>query len=361
MPDPNVPSPEQIREFPDRGTLWLLEDPVMLRDLLRLVEPGLADHLDFPRAIRVNRSLVPADLQKQETDLIFRVPFREPAPAGPEVWMYVLLEHQSKPDPLMPLRLLESMVELWRIQTREWDDRGLPGPQRRLWPVVPLVFYTGRRRWRLPLRLADLMAAPAELGRFIPGWETLFLNLHRTSPAILTQFATAVGYALRVLQAEQAPREHLEQVLGEALAGLEGLTEEQRGQWVRVAWYLVLLVFHCREQSEYTELERLIEERARASKFRLKVEVAQMGKTMAQVVEERAEERGEKRGEARGEARGLRRALETVLESRFGPLSPEIKAALAAADLDTLDGWLRRAAQAESLADLGVLPVEPAP
>ena len=107
MPEPHVPSPEVIREFNDRGTLWLLEDPANLRDLLRIVEPEVAERLDFTRAERVNRSFIPADLQKRESDLIFRVPFLTPKEAAREVWVYILLEHQSRPDPLMLLRVLE--------------------------------------------------------------------------------------------------------------------------------------------------------------------------------------------------------------------------------------------------------------
>src|ERR1700689_3320231 len=75
--NPNVPSPEQIREFPDRGTLWLLEDPVHLRDLVQILDPELAAHLDVEHAQRVNRSFIPADLHKKESDLIFRVPWRD--------------------------------------------------------------------------------------------------------------------------------------------------------------------------------------------------------------------------------------------------------------------------------------------
>ena len=39
---PHVPNEEVIREFNDRGTLWLLEDPLQLRDLLQILEPELA-------------------------------------------------------------------------------------------------------------------------------------------------------------------------------------------------------------------------------------------------------------------------------------------------------------------------------
>src|SRR5205823_5047806 len=121
-----------------------------------------------------------------------------------------------------------------------WQDACLSAAQRRLRPVIPLVLYTGRETWPTSLRLADLMEAPPALERFVPGWETLFLNLHGTSPETLTRMATAVGYALRVLQAEHAPKAELQQVLADALVGMEGLSEEQAGQWLRAAWYLIL-------------------------------------------------------------------------------------------------------------------------
>ena len=72
----NTPGADVIREFNDRGTLWLLEDPEHLRSLIQILEPELADRLDTDHAERVNRSLIPADLQKKESDLIFRIPFR---------------------------------------------------------------------------------------------------------------------------------------------------------------------------------------------------------------------------------------------------------------------------------------------
>ena len=67
-----------------------------------------------------NRSFIPADLQKEESDLIYTVPFR--GGRGRAVWVYVLLEHQSKPDPLMSLRLYLYMGELWDTQQREWES-----------------------------------------------------------------------------------------------------------------------------------------------------------------------------------------------------------------------------------------------
>jgi hypothetical protein len=335
-------SPPPIREFNDRGTLWLLEDPLNLRDLLQILEPELIVDLDFGRARRENRTFIPADLQKQESDVVFLVPWRgEP---GREVWVYVLLEHQSDHEPLMSLRLYLYMGQLWEAQWREWEDRRMPAEQRRLRPIIPVVFYTGAKRWGTPLGLRHLMELPADLERFAPTWETPFLNLHGTSPETLTRFASAVGWALRVMQAERAPREQLERILREAMAGLEGLSAEQAGQWLRVAWFLVLLVLHRREEPELGEL---VIEQARQSKFGERQEVTRMGLTIIE------------QAEARGEARMLRSALERVLLRRFGDLPDDVVAALAVADVATMNAWLDAAATAASLAEVGILSSGP--
>jgi hypothetical protein len=132
--------PEIIREFEDREAQWLLEDPENVRGILQLRDPALAERLDFARAERVNRTFVPADLRKRESDLIFRVPFLDDAAAGHRVvWVFVLLEHQSEPDPLMGLRLYLYMGQLWDLQCRGWESSRIPVSQRQLSPIVPLV------------------------------------------------------------------------------------------------------------------------------------------------------------------------------------------------------------------------------
>jgi hypothetical protein len=75
-----------------------------------------------------------------------------------------------------------------------------------------------------------------------------------------------------------------------------------------------------------------------------------MGKTMAQLVEER----GRAEGRTEGEAHGLRRALRTLLENRFGALDPDTLAALGDAGISTLDVSFRAALDARSLGEVGI-------
>jgi hypothetical protein len=216
--------------------------------------------------------------------------------------------------------------------------------QRQLSPIVPLVFYTGEKRWETPIGLESLMDLPVGLQRFVPRWETLFPPLHTTPAEALTRFATAIGWALRVWQAEKTPSVELERVLSEAMTGLEGLSEEQAGQWARVAAFFVQLIFHRRDEGQLIEL---LLDRARQSKFREREEVVEVGLTLAQAAE------------ARGAERNMREAVQTVLESRFGAIPADIQQAVAAADMESLGAWLRLAATAPTLEDVGILPKPP--
>lgn len=360
MPDPPADLPEPVagspyldlplvREFDDRSTLWLLEDPEHLRGLLQILDPPLVERLDFTHARRLNRSFVPADLQEKESDLIYAVPFREGS--GRAVWVYVLLEHQSEPDPEMGLRLFLYMGELWDSQRREWHDQQRPAAERRLFPVIPVVYYTGEKRWSAPLGLEALMDLPPELERFVPAWETLFLPLRETPPEVLTRFANAVGWALRVLQAENAPRAELERVLREAMAGLEGLSEEQAGQWLRVAWFVFVLVCHRREERALMEL---VLEEARQSKFHERERMTRMGVSIADQL--RAE--GKAEGKAEGAAQEARQFLLRQLQARFGELPGPVVAWVEGADREQCEAMGVRLLGAGSLTELGFAGTE---
>jgi len=199
-----------IREFADRGVIWLLESTENLRGIVALLAKEIAERLDFSRAERLNRSFIPEDLHKQEADLLFRVPFRR---GSGEVWVFVLLEHQSKPDRAMGLRLLSYMVQIWEVQRRAWEDAQLPASQWRLYPILPIVFYTGRRKWKMPLSLDALMDVPELLARFVPRHDTLCLKLKETPREMLS--GSAVAYVLRALQASDQTTEELAAALAE--------------------------------------------------------------------------------------------------------------------------------------------------
>jgi len=211
-----------LRDFPDRAIRRLLEDPANLGELLGAVHPELSRHLDFSRVEPVKRTFLMEDWRERECDLFFRVPYRTPTM---EQWILVcvLLEHQSAPDPRMPLRLLIYAALYWEGEWKQWEDKHEAYEPLRLTPIVPIVFYTGQTAWNASRNLADLIAGPDEFRPFAPQWQTLFWNLSEQDPEVLLSSAEAWLQALAVVRAEGEELATFQGVLRRVLPRLEQL------------------------------------------------------------------------------------------------------------------------------------------
>jgi hypothetical protein len=120
------------------------------------------------------------------------------------------------------------------------------------------------------------------------------------------------------------------------MVGIEGLSEEQVGQWRRCAWFLIQLVYHRRNSSEAPGLMGLVREEAKHSKFHDEREEVVM-QSYADYLNEIGEIKGERR---------------TVLRqgtSLFGPPDADTLAKLEAIQsLEVLDELVLRVVKAKS-------------
>lgn len=156
-----------LHSFPDRAIRKLLEDPENLRELISAVAPDLATGFDFSQVEFLPREFLLEDWRRRESDLLFRVPYRR----GDEkrsTLVCLLIEHQSTPDPRMPLRILLYAVLYWEREWRAWEKSHPAGESLRRTPVLPIVFHTGKGRWTAHRELAELIDGPEELKRFAP-------------------------------------------------------------------------------------------------------------------------------------------------------------------------------------------------
>ena len=248
-----------VREFPDRGTKWLLETPENTNCLLRIVDTDLADCIDASKLQHIPTTFIPDNLRKQEADVIFLAPFLDKVEGTErEVMIYLLIEHQSAPRWEMGFRMLFYMTQMWDRQRRGWLDENLPETQWRFRPILPVLFYTGKANWNAPLTITALMDLPEPLERFIPRHDTLFFNLKTTDPEKLVAEEHPFGWVLRVIQREYANKEEFVEALKTAVSNLDKLPEEERNQWAKLMYYLVLLIFHRREKEEQPELISLV-------------------------------------------------------------------------------------------------------
>src|SRR5260221_8156304 len=105
---------ELVRNFPQNGMKLLLETPANVRELLTLVAPTFAEVIDFDRMTPQPTDFIARDFRHVEADVVLRAPARRlPGQRGRRtVIIYILIEHQSEPDRLMPLRLLDYVTQI---------------------------------------------------------------------------------------------------------------------------------------------------------------------------------------------------------------------------------------------------------
>ena len=191
-----------LRDFPDRAIRRLLMDPRNLRDLVADVAGELAAALDLERTEVLDRAFLLEDWRRRESDLLFRVPFCTPE-AAPPALVCVLVEHQSAPDPTMPLRMLLYAVLYWERQWKAWEEAHPRGQPLGLTPVLPVVFHTGLEPWRTNRELAELFVGPARLRPVAPHWPLLFWELAGHSTEGLLASSSAWLRSLAVIRAEE--------------------------------------------------------------------------------------------------------------------------------------------------------------
>ena len=120
--------------------------------------------VDWSTLRRESGSVVDPELRETQSDLLFSARLR----GGRPLLLYVLLEHQSRVEPWMALRMLRYVVrqvEHWRQQHPE---------STRLPVIIPLVMFHGPEgAWTAPRRVEDLFELPGETEEARQYWRAL--------------------------------------------------------------------------------------------------------------------------------------------------------------------------------------------
>jgi hypothetical protein len=341
---------ELVRQFKENGMKLMLEDPANVRDVLGLLDVAWLDGIDFSHLDQVKTTFIRRDYRHLASDLIFTAPLIGAGRSRRNLLIYLLIEHQSEPDRLMPLRLADSQVQIFRYQVRQWLKTH-PSPARIcLSPVLPIVFYTGLRRWSAVGTLADLIERGDEFREVTPIVERpLFINLPELDAAKLERDGGFFGWILRLFQERRSRAKEFDELLERVVAHLDGMPAAERRRLGELLSYVRAMLYHERSESEQGRLQQIMENSVQDEATRQ--EVVKMWKTGADVLIER----GRTEGRAEATIQTRRQTLVRLLRKRFGNVPSNIVSVVEASDdVDQLDNWLDRFATAQTLEDLGI-------
>ena len=127
------------------------ETPIAL--MKKVLPPMILDHLDLNSLEPCEAHFVSNEMRRVHSDKVYALKTKK----GEETLVYALVEHQSKPHPMMAFRLLQYLVAIWAWWLRQNPEA------KKLPPIIPMVIYNGRVQWQGPLDIRDLIAGPPEL------------------------------------------------------------------------------------------------------------------------------------------------------------------------------------------------------
>ena len=189
--------PRYVREFKGNALVAIFRHTRLLVEFVREFADlrGLGDALDFERAAVDDRVFVSEDLRKGERDILWKVPYRKPGKH-----LVLLIEHQSAVDFEMPVRLLDYMHAIRQDHKAAVPAKVRAGKDFR-WPLVlPIVFYTGARRWTGARRLADVTQDGRRFRDMVPEFRFQLVDAVRLNGRALAapgSFARAIVRLIR--------------------------------------------------------------------------------------------------------------------------------------------------------------------
>jgi predicted transposase/invertase (TIGR01784 family) len=297
-----------------------------VEDLIRQFVPeSWVDKLDFSTLQRVNASFVSKALRGREGDLLWRLCLRDGSP----VYVYLFIEHQSKVDRFMAVRLMTYIGMLYEALIKE----GMLPPDGRLPLVIPIVLYNGQPEWLEPQELAELIARVDESTEaYVPRLRFRLIDEGRF-PLDDLESRQSITAQIFWLEQNREPQA-LPQGVGRLAQLLGGPQNEPLRQAV-LGWLQKVLIPRRGEGVEIPEVEELEELRTMLEK-----RVEEWKHTFR--------EEGRQEGLQEGEAT----LLLSQLEQKFGRLDSKTRKRVQSADSERLLDWGMRVLTAERLEDV---------
>ncbi|HBN83772.1 MAG TPA: hypothetical protein DDZ89_07995 [Clostridiales bacterium] len=149
---------EVLNNKHDTGYKYLLSVKRVFVQLLKsFVKQSWVNDIDEDNVENINKSFILNDFKGKEADLVYKIKINEQ-----EIFFYVLMELQSTVDFQMPYRLLQYMMEIWRVVLHDTETKHGPLVTKRkefkLPNIIPCVLYSGARKWTVPLNFKDTLA-----------------------------------------------------------------------------------------------------------------------------------------------------------------------------------------------------------
>ena len=175
---------EKDRKFYDEAFMEIFSNRKIVKSLLEdFVKEQWVELIDFSSMNAEKSVFKGISDSKRESDLLIKFRLKKKKPE--KLYIFILLEFQSKAEPMM-LRLLEYLSRIYKKQKAEGKT---------LYPVVPVVIYNGSEKWKEKNSLIEQFSLSSkEINRYIPDFKYILIDIARFGDELLINLKDAVSY-----------------------------------------------------------------------------------------------------------------------------------------------------------------------
>jgi len=276
----------------DSGYKKLFSNRTIFRQLLEtFIDEAWVKDLDFASCETLDKSFVSDHYKATESDLIYQVRLH-----GKTVYIYVLLEFQSKVDQFMVVRVLNYITNFYL------DYRATHKRVTKLPAVFPIVLYNGKRQWTAAREIADLIETEPALGEYALHFKYLLLNekvysrerLLTVRNIVSTLFLAEAHYDIRLLEDE--------------LLNLYEREDDKAAVSLFLNWFRQLALYGKVSSEDYAQLDYV---------YRTKEEVRTMLVTTLEQERKKIYQAGREEGREEGRVETQRQTILQLLQFRF--------------------------------------------
>ncbi|NUU95132.1 hypothetical protein XO10_02345 [Marinitoga sp. 1135] len=201
----------------------ILSDKEMLVEFINIFLPKLRSYNIKPENIKIeNTRFTDLAYGDKESDLLFKIKYDER-----EMYLFLLIEHQSSVDYLMQFRILEYMIRIWREYIKSFKKESRTKGFK-LIPIIPIVFYTGKRKWTAENWFMKKVENWEMFSEYVPSFKYEIIDLSQLEEERLLRIKNALGLLLTLNKSET---ERIIETLKEIKKELETLPETEKAKF----------------------------------------------------------------------------------------------------------------------------------
>ncbi len=149
-------------------------------DILRNIQPEDIED--------VSERYVPLYSTQRESDTVKKINISKYLPVKKDensldlpLYIVSLIEHKTKVEYNVAMQMLRYMIHIWEDYEKQMEKEhsGISNMKDfRYPPILPIVYYEGKRTWTAPMDLSDRILCKDLLGKYLPHFQYQLVRLH---------------------------------------------------------------------------------------------------------------------------------------------------------------------------------------